>query len=297
LPRSTRLRVFAALFAASAALSPGGQQKTITEPDPSYREDAPSNRRHPGLDTDVTFYFDSWKSSPVKISHGGLREQAILKPGDPFQPAEKGAVLRYLKTYGRAELAPGARTSEYRDAKEQVFLYIWNGAGTLTAGGASTILEKGMAVVIPAGMTYRLANPGPKALEMVLAAEGVPAGFVPAARISVGRYRDTTPILGAHWAHVGMPFAYDVEPRFAKPMGFIVVSMDAFDIAQPHGHPAPAEEIWLQLEGRSLLMLGNRLFVQEPGWAFLVPPNNRVPHSSINPGREAPLWLFFGCRQ
>jgi mannose-6-phosphate isomerase-like protein (cupin superfamily) len=295
--RPTRPWIFAALFAALAVLSPGGQQKASVEPDPSYREDALSNRRHPGVDTDVELYFNTWRNSPPHEGHGGLIEREILKPGNPFKPAQKGAVLRFLKTYNRAELAAGAGTREYRDAREQVFLYVWKGAGTLRSGGRPTALEEGMAVVIPAGISYRLDNPGPSPLELFLAAEDTPADFVPAARISVGRYRDTRPILGAHWAHVGIPFTYDVDPKFAHPMGFVVVSMDAFDIAQPHTHPAAAEEIWLQLKGRSLLFFGNRLFDHEPGWAFLVPPNNKVPHSSINPGGDAPLWLFFGCRQ
>jgi mannose-6-phosphate isomerase-like protein (cupin superfamily) len=296
-PRSSRYGIHAALFAALAVLSSGGQQKIIVEPDPSYREDALSNRRHPGVDTDVELYFDTWRNSPPQEGHGGLVEREILRPGDPFKPAQKGAVLRFLKTYNRAELGPGANTREYRDDREQVFLYVWNGTGELKAGGRAVALEEGMAVVIPARVSYRLINPGAAWLELFLAAEETPADFVPAARISIGRYRDTKPILGAHWAHVGIPFTYDVDPKFAHPMGFVVVSMDAFDIAQPHTHPAAAEEIWLQLKGRSLLFFGNRLFDHEPGWAFLVPPNNKVPHSSINPGDEAPLWLFFGCRQ
>jgi mannose-6-phosphate isomerase-like protein (cupin superfamily) len=295
--RPSRFWIIAALFAALAALSSGAQQKIIVEPDPSYREDALSNRRHPGVDTDVEIYFNTWRNSLPHEGHGGLVEREILKRGDPFKPAQKGAVLRFLKTYNRAELGSAASTREYRDDREQVFLYVWNGTGEILTGGRTVTLEEGLAVVIPAGISYRLNNPGPAPMELFLAAEETPAGFVPATRISVGRYRDTKPILGAHWAHVGLPFIYDVDPKFAHPMGFVVVSMDAFDIAQPHTHPAAAEEIWLQLKGKSLLFFGNRLFNHEPGWAFLVPPNNRVPHSSINPGGEAPLWLFFGCRQ
>jgi hypothetical protein len=35
---------------------------------------------------------------------------------------------------------------------------------------------------------------------------------------------------------------------------------------------------------------------QEPGEAFLIPPNRKVPHSSINHTGEHMLWLYFGCR-
>jgi mannose-6-phosphate isomerase-like protein (cupin superfamily) len=139
--------------------------------------------------------------------------------------------------------------------------------------------------------------PGPASLELFLAAEETPADFIPNGTISVGRYGESLPLLGAHWAHIARPFVYDVEPRFYNPMGFVPVSIDKFDIAQPHAHPAAAEEIWLQVKGRSLLLFGNRLLSQEPGEAFLVPPNDLVPHSSINAGSEPQHWLFFGCRK
>jgi uncharacterized RmlC-like cupin family protein len=87
-----------------------------------------------------------------------------------------------------------------------------------------------------------------------------------------------------------------VEPKFSNPMGFIVVSIDNFDIAQPHTHGPGTEEIWLQVRGRSLLLFGNRLLWQEPGEAFLIPPNNKVPHASINHTDDPMLWLYMGCR-
>lgn len=291
------LWVVTAAVAAVLVLSARGQQKIPVAPDPSFREDAPANRRQPGVDADVFLYINHWRNSPPREGHGGLLERDILTRGDPFQPSRKGAVLRYLKTYCRAELPPGARTQEYKDGREQVFLYVMSGRGTIGANGRTVEVEEGTAVVIPAGLSYRLSNPDRRPLELLLAAEETPADFVAQQELSVGRYRDSRPVVGAHWAHIARPFLYDREPRFANPMGFVVVSMDAFDIAQPHTHPAAAEEIWLQLRGTSLLYFGNRLLRQEPGEAFLVPPTNKTPHSSINPAGERPQWLFFGCRK
>jgi mannose-6-phosphate isomerase-like protein (cupin superfamily) len=288
------------LLAASAAVALAAAQTrppVPAMPAPSYREDADWNRRHPGLDTDVTLYLNHWRNSPVHEGHGGLVEREILRRGDPFKPAQKGAVLRFLKTYNRAELAAGAETRDYRDPREQVFLYVMNGRGALTIKDKAVAIEEGMAVVIPPGIAYRMHNPGPAPLELLLAAEETPTDFVANKTISVGRWGDSLPLLGAHWAHIARPFVFDVEPKFANPMGFVPVSIDEFDIAQPHSRPAAAEEIWLQVKGRSLLLLGNRLFSQEPGEAFLVPPNNLVLHSSINAGDEPQLWLFFGCRK
>jgi len=291
------LSIVLAALAVVLAGSARDQQKSAADAGPSYREDAPSNRRRPGVDTDVSFYINHWRSSPPREGHGGLIERDILTRGDPFEPREKGAVLRFLKAYRRAELPPRAATRDYADAREQVFLFILGGEGRIEADGKTVDLEEGMALVIPAGLSYRLFNPTAAALDLFLAAEETPDGFVPEKRLSVGRYGDSRPVVGAHWAHIARPFVYDHEPRFANPMGFVVVSMDAFDVAQPHTHPAAAEEIWLQVKGTSLLLFGNRLLRQEAGEAFLVPPTNAVPHSSINANGEPQLWLFFGCRK
>jgi mannose-6-phosphate isomerase-like protein (cupin superfamily) len=297
LKETKALRIVLAALAVVLVLAARAQQKMSAEPEPSYREDAPSNCRHPGLDTDVSLYINHWRNSPPREGHGGLLERDILTRGDPFHPPGKGAVLRYLKAYRRAELPPHAETREFKDAREQVFLYVMGGRGSIGTNDRTVELEEGMAVVVPAGLSYRLMNPASQPLELFLAAEETPADFVPQTELSVGRFRDSKPLVGAHWAHIARPFIYDHEPKFANPMGFVVVSMDAFDIAQPHTHPAAAEEIWLQLKGTSLLLLGNRLLRQEAGEAFLVPPTNAVPHSSINPDGEHPLWLFFGCRK
>jgi hypothetical protein len=231
---------FAAL-AAALVLTARAQQKIVVQPEPSYREDASANRRQPGLETDVSLYINHWRNSPPREGHGGLLERDILTRGDPFEPSQKGAVLRYLSAYRRAELSPHVETREFKDAGEQIFLYIMTGRGSIHANKRTVELEEGTAVVIPAGLSYRLSNPAAVPLELFLAAEETPAGFVPQKELSVGRFRDSKPIVGAHWAHIARPFVYDREPKFANPMGFVVVSMD---FASPaHAHPAAAEEI------------------------------------------------------
>jgi len=286
-----------AALAVGLAVSAPGRQKPAADEGPSYREDARSNRRRPGIDAEVLLYINDGRNSPPREGHGGLVERDILTRGDPFAPRAKGAVLRFLSAYRRAELPAKGRTRIYADPREQVFLFVLGGDGRIEAGERTAGLEEGTAVVIPAGLSYSLDNPSARPLDLFLAAEETPDSFVPEKTLSVGRYGDSLPIVGAHWAHIAHPFLYDHEPRFAHPMGFVIVSVDAFDIAQPHTHPAAAEEIWLQVKGTSLLFFGNRLLGQHPGEAFLVPPTNAVPHSSINPGGEPQLWLFFGCRE
>src|SRR5512147_1142341 len=100
--------VVAALAVGSVALvhvgSPASpprqnQQKLTVEPEPSYRPDAVSVRRHPEVDTDVFLYINHGRNSAPRIGHGGLIERDILTPGDPLHPPKKGAVLKYIKSY------------------------------------------------------------------------------------------------------------------------------------------------------------------------------------------------------
>ncbi len=288
----------AGLVVAALALALGqvGPDKPATEPDPSFAEDAVSNHRHPDVDTDVYLYINHWRNSLPAEGHGGLIERDILTPGDPLHPPKRGAVLKYIKAYKRAALEPLCSTQPFKSAAEQAFFCVASGAGRVEAGGRSVDIEPGMAVVIPAGLSYRFLNPGRENLEMIMVVEDVPAGFAPNDRMSVGDYRRTVPSVGMHWAHIGRGFAWDTPPKFANPMGFAAVSIDKFDIAQPHVHGAGCEEIWCQLEGTSLLLFGNRLLRQEAGEAFLVPPNRKVPHSSINPTDKPMLWLYMGNR-
>lgn len=272
------------------------QEKLTEEPEPSFFEHSSYNRRHPGVDTDVYLYINHWKNSLPYEGHGGLIERDILTPGDPLNPPRKGAVLKYLKAYKRGLLQPRCNTQSTKHEKEQVFFYVMEGSGQVEAGGKKAELEEGTAVVIPAGLEYRFFNPSEDGLEMLIVVEDIPADFQPNQEMSVGSYHDTKPGVGFHWAHIGRGFKYDINPKFANPMGMAVVSIDRFDIAQPHVHGPGCEEIWCQLKGKSLLLFGNRLLWQEPGEAFLIPPNNKVPHSSINHTDEFMLWLYLGNR-
>ena len=294
-----RTRLFSAVLMGLMSYLPIAaqtQEKLTVAPVPSYAEGGPPAYRHPELDTDVSLYINHWRNSTPLEDHGGLIERDILTRGDPLHPTQKGAVLKYIKAYRRGILHPRTNTAPRKYAGEQVFFYVSAGRGRVEAGGKTAELEEGTVVFIPAGLEYRFFNPLDEQLEMYLVVEEIATGFVPNAEISVGSYHDSRPLYGAHWAHIAHPFIYDVEPKFSNPMGFIVVSIDNIDIAQPHTHGPGTEEIWLQVRGRSLLFFGNRLLRQEPGEAFLIPPNNKVPHSSINHTDEPMLWLYMGCR-
>jgi mannose-6-phosphate isomerase-like protein (cupin superfamily) len=272
------------------------QQKLAVEPDPSFREDAVSNHRHPDVDTDVFLYINHWRNSLPVEGHGGLIERDILTPGDPLRPSRKGAVLKYITGYRRTALEPRTNTRPFKHDKEQAFFYVMSGTGQVEAGRKKVPLDEGTAIFLPAGLEYRFANPTEATLEMIMVVEEITPGFTANKEMSVGSYHNSTPNIGMHWAHIGRGFNYDLPPKFANPVGFAIVSIDKFDIAQAHVHGPGCEEIWCQLKGKSLLLFGNRLLWQEPGEAFLIPPNNKVPHGSINHTDESMLWLYMGNR-
>lgn len=294
--RLSRTVIFLLAVVCILAAGSRAQQKLKTAADPAYTEEGPYADRNPDSDTDVSLYINHWRNSALLENHDGLIERDILTRGDPLRPSRKGAVLRYVKVFRYAVLPPRSQTRPQRHEREQVFFYVSSGEGRVQAGTAREDLKEDMAVFVPAGLEYRFVNPTASDLAMYEVIEETAPGFVPNPEISVGRWRDSQPVYGAHWAHIAHTFRYDVEPRFSNPMGFIVVSIDSFDIAQPHTHGPGTEEVWLQLCGRSLLYFGKRLLRQEPGGAFLVPPNNEVPHCSINHTGEPMLWLYMGCR-
>jgi mannose-6-phosphate isomerase-like protein (cupin superfamily) len=196
------------LFGLGSFLGDASQTKPrlTVEPEPSFAEDAVSNHRHPEVDTDVLLFINHWRNSLPQEGHGGLIERDILTPGDPAKPQRKGAVLKYLRAYRRAVLQPRTNTAAFKSDEEQVFFYVTAGAGRVEAGAKKSELRDGSAVLVPAGMEYRLFNPFLEQLEMILVVEGVPAGFVPNTEISVGSYHDSVPDVGMHWAHIGRGF-------------------------------------------------------------------------------------------
>ena len=275
--------------------APFGQDKF-----PSYFELDDYNHRYPETDTNVEYYMHSYLESPVhkgSVLHGGWVEREYLFPGDPTNPSRPGAVLKYIKSYNHGHLDPSTWTQKTKHDREQVFFFIISGEGRVEAGGKKEDIAHGSGIFIPAGLEYQFYNTSTKDyLEAVIIAEDIPSDFKPAKEMKTGRYQDHMPHAGMHWAHIGRGIVDGLGDLFYNPMGIAVVTIDAFDAAQPHLHGPGVEEIWNQIRGKSLLVFGNRLFYQDEGTAFLIPPNWRVPHMSINHTQEPMMWLYLGNR-
>ncbi len=286
------------LVAALAVLAAISIQVSAQDKAPSYFEMDDYNHRYPDTDTNIDLYLVSWKNSPVynkSVMHGGWIERPYFTPGDPLNPPRAGAVLKYIKAYNHGALDPGTYTQKTKHDKAQVFFYITDGTGRVEAGGKKADLSEGTGVFIPAGLTYQFFATDPeRSLQAIIIEEEIADGFQPLKEMKTGSYKDHMPSAGMHWAHIGRGIVDGM--KFSNPLGVAIVSVDAFDMAQPHMHGPGVEEIWCQLKGTSLLMFGNQLRRQEPGMAFLIPPTFKIPHSSINPTDQPIQWLYMGNR-
>ena len=287
-----RVSGFILLFSLIAGISAfSGNQPTV----PSFDEFSAWSQRHPDTDTDLDLYHRSWWESTPHEGHGGLVEQEILFPGDPLDPPRRGAVLKHLKELNHAFLPTGRSTETTSHAARQTQYVVMDGTGHVEAGGKTAALSYGSVVFIPAGLAYRFVNTGIGPLEMYLFTEEISAGFEPQKDMTVGNFADNPPGQGQkwHWAHNsrGVP-----QGKFANPLSFGIITIDAFDIAQPHVAPIGIEEVWLQIQGTSLMYFGNRLFRHEAGEAFYITPNYKVPHCSINTTGEPRMWMYIGIR-
>lgn len=249
--------------------------------------------RHPE-DTDIDLYIHSWRDSPVHAGHGGFIEQEYFFPGDPANPPRTGAVLKYLKAYNHGILGPRNVTEPTTHENEQVFFFVLGGTGTVEAGGKTEEISEGTGVFIPAGLTYRFTSTGDTALQTVIIVEEITPGFEPLAEMKTGSYHDKQPNVGAHWCHAGRGIVDGT--KFVNPMSIAVVGIESFDIAHPHAHVEGCEEIWNQIEGDSLLILGKHLRRQPEGTAFLAPVDGESAHASINQTDEPMYWLYVGNR-
>jgi mannose-6-phosphate isomerase-like protein (cupin superfamily) len=247
----------------------------------------------PGEDPDIDLYLVSWKTSTPRQTHGSLIEREIFTKGDPLKPPRKGAALKYLNRFSRASLDGFDSTQPTVLKGEQEVLFILSGAGSITAGKKTDELHPGSCVLIPAGLEFTLKNTGAEALTMYLVSEPIPAGFRPNTEILV---RDENTIrIGSttgHWVHI-VKQLFSTNDGLGTMQSIITVAFDPMTIGHPHSHVDGTEEIWAAVEGESIAFIGTQIRRQEPGMAYLIPPDGKTPHANINTSdRQVKLFYF-----
>lgn len=249
----------------------------------------------PGEDPDIDLYLVSWKGSMPQHTHGSLVERPIFTKGDPLKPPRKGAALKYLNRFSHASLNSGYTTTPTTLKGEQEVLFILSGRGTIRAGKQTAELRPGICALVPSGLEFVLTNTGAEPLEMYLVNEPVPAGFRPNTELVV-RDENTLPIVSSngHWAHI-VKQLLTTNDGMGTMESVITVSLDPMTIGHPHSHVDGTEEIWASVEGTSVAFIGTQIRWQEPGMAYLIPPDGKTPHSNINTS-DRPVKLFYFAR-
>jgi hypothetical protein len=246
----------------------------------------------------IDLYFGDWHTTSPRMTHGALEERDILTRGDRMNPAQTGAVLRFINAYAYATLASHASTKEGRlDGQPEIY-FVQSGKGAAHAGGQSLDLHRNVAVLIPARLNFSLENTGDQPMTMDVINEPTPPGFRPNSSM-LARDENELPISSSTgmWAHI-------VKTLFVSSDGLgtleavLAVTLDPLTPGKPHPVPGEdtdqIEEVWTALDGTSLALVGNQLRRQTPGMAYLHIPDNENPHTNINSSEDSQdRFLYF----
>jgi mannose-6-phosphate isomerase-like protein (cupin superfamily) len=244
----------------------------------------------------IDLYFSDWHSSTARTTHGSLSERDIFTRGDPHNPTQKGAVLRFINSYTYATLAPNASTKAVRLDGQQEIYYVESGRGTVTAAGQTVDLFRNIAILVPANLEFTIKNTGDQPLGMYLINEPTPPGFRPNTSILM-KDENKIPISSSdgHWAHI-VKTLFLAADGLGTLQSVMTVALDPLTIGQPHlvDHD-DIEEVWTALDGTSLAFVNNELRRQTPGMSFYHIPDNKTPHTNINQNEDSQVrFLYFG---
>jgi mannose-6-phosphate isomerase-like protein (cupin superfamily) len=248
----------------------------------------------------IDLYFGDWHGATPHLAHGKLEERDIFTQGDALNPPKKGAVLRYLDAYAYATLASHAHTSEDRlDGRQEIY-FVDAGKGVAHAGNQSIDLHRNVAILVPAGLPFSIENTADEPLAMYVIVEPTPQGFRPNREI-LARDENQLPITSTSgmWAHI-VKKVFTTADGLATMEAVLTVTLDPLTIGKPHPVPNEdsnqIEEVWTALDGTSLAMIGNQLRRQTPGMSYLHIPDNKTPHTNVNPSEDSAVRFLYIAR-
>jgi mannose-6-phosphate isomerase-like protein (cupin superfamily) len=265
----------------------------------------------PESDTLANMYFGDWRHAEPKVMFGSLVVRDILTQGNNFRPPFPGAVLEHAKFLSYGQLEPGAQTTPTTLQGVQVFFYIEDGEGEVSAGGRTESLHHGNALLVPQGLEFTLRNTGTTQLNAYMIGDPTFPGFKPLPSFVVKDEGNlphhapeepspfTNPGASGHWAHITHGF-FNKNNGLATVGGIITVEILPMQMGEPHPHFYDHEEIWCEIKGKSLAFYGSQLRIQHAGEAYMLRPDNLTTHSNINfeePGRPTIEFLWFSTNE
>ncbi|HZR59306.1 MAG TPA: hypothetical protein VFA74_20735 [Terriglobales bacterium] len=242
----------------------------------------------------IDLYFSDWHNSTPRTTHGSLEERDIFTRGNPQNPTQKAAVLRFINSYTYATLAPQASTKATRLAGQQEIYFIQSGRGTASAAGQTADLFRNIAVLMPENLEFTIKNTGDQPLTMYVINEPTPPGFRPNTTMLV-KDENKTPITSSdgHWSHI-VKTLFVTADGLGTLQSVLTVALDPLTMGQPHiADHDDIEEVWTALDGTSLAFVGNQLRRQTPGMSFYHIPDNKTPHTNINQNEDSQVTFFY----
>jgi len=261
----------------------------------------------PPEDTRLNMYFGDWRDSEPHAMFGALVVRDILTTGNNFSPPVPGAVLERAKFLSYARLEAGGRTVPSTLKDTQIFFYVMQGTGEFSADGKTEAVHKGNAILMPEGLEFTLHNTGETPLEAYLIGDPTFPGFKPLSSFAIKDEANlpqnkpaapspfTNPGAGGHWAHITHGF-FNNHTGLATVGAIITVEILPMQLGEPHPHFPGHEEIWCEIEGKSLAFVGSQVRMQRPGQAYMLRPDNLTTHSNLNfgePGDKPIEFLWF----
>ncbi|MFC1485772.1 hypothetical protein ACFL55_01950 [Candidatus Latescibacterota bacterium] len=238
----------------------------------------------PNVDPDIDMFVNHWSNSQPHIMYGDIVFRDVLTPlegPDPVHPTRKGAVLVFQNTVSYATLEPGAIASGRAENGSQQVFYVTGGEGTISSRGASHAIKIGAAFIITPAFDFELKSTGSGELTFYVLTERLAEDFKPNEELVVRNRFDGDRRTGAHWAHInnGIISSRDGVANYG---GLSLIEIDARTIPHPHSHGEGVEEIWIQVEGTTMLHLGKQLRSCPPGTVYKIPPTGLTAHTNIN---------------
>ena len=250
-----------------------------------------------GIDPDPGMFIEN-REKMHTVVEGAVNWTQRLSPltgGDPLFPEEKGAVLVNIKGVAHATIDPGRTTDRVTLSDEQRIYYFYQGNGTATCNGKTSVLRDGIGLLVPPGLEFSIENTGTIALAMYIIQEPIPAGFTPNTEMLVrDEYTLAFRPKGGHWWHLGTEQLFGSDDGLAVLTGCRPVKFDAMTMSQPHSHNQNAEECWFSVRGTSnQALLGKKLFDFSPGTIYKIPPDAISAHANINTSENSSMKVFW----
>jgi mannose-6-phosphate isomerase-like protein (cupin superfamily) len=238
----------------------------------------------PKVDPDVDMFINHWSNSSPRVMYGNLVFRDILTPlqgPDPVHPTRKGAVLIYNNSISYATLESGASATGRAEKGSQQVFYVTGGAGTITVGTKSQPIQRGSGFIFTPAFDVALKSTGADQLTCYVLTERLAADFKYNQELVVTNRFDGERRVGAHWYHINNPII-NSSKGMANYGGLSLIELDARTIPQAHSHGEGVEEVWIQVEGETTLLLGKQLRRCPAGTVYKIPPTGITAHTNIN---------------